>query len=132
MSGVRKFVCNNFFPVIEIDIWYAVPYDIVMIFIETSLFTKLIAELLNEDEYANLQQFLLRKPDAGKIIPGSGGVRKLRWSRGSKGKRGGVRIIYYWKKSDSEIWMLTVYEKSKQENIPAKILKKISEEIKNV
>ena len=107
------------------------PYNIVMIFIETSLFTKLIVELLNEDEYTNLQKFLLRKPDAGKIITGSGGVRKLRWSKGSKGKRGGVRIIYYWKKSDSEIWMLTVYEKSKQENIPAKILKKISEEIKN-
>jgi mRNA-degrading endonuclease RelE of RelBE toxin-antitoxin system len=103
-----------------------------MIFIETSLFTKLITDYLNEEEYTNLQQFLLRRPDAGKIIPGSGGIRKLRWLRGSIGKRGGVRIIYYWKKFDNEIWMLTVYEKSKQEDIPKKILKKIREEIKNV
>ncbi len=87
--------------------------------------------MLKEDEYTGLQQFLLMSPDAGKIIPGSGGVRKLRWKQEGKGKRGGVRIIYYWKKSDDEIWMLTAYEKSKQENIPGHVLKKIAEEIKN-
>ncbi len=75
---------------------------------------------------------MLKKPDAGKIIPGSGGIRKLRWVKDGRGKRGGIRVIYYWKKSDNEIWMLTVYEKTKQENIPTKILKKIAEEIKNV
>ncbi len=103
-----------------------------MVFIETSLFTKLIAEMLKEDEYSGLQKFLLRSPDAGNIIPGSGGVRKLRWKQEGRGKRGGVRIIYYWKKSDDEIWMLTAYEKSKEENIPGHILKRIAEEIKNV
>jgi hypothetical protein len=102
-----------------------------MIFIETSLFTKLISEILVEEEYFGLQKYLLKQPDAGKIIQGSGGVRKLRWMKDSKGKRGGVRIIYYWKKSDNEIWMLTAYEKSKQENIPGHILKKIVKEIKD-
>ena len=104
----------------------------VMIFIETSKFTNLIEELLSDVEYANLQQYLLKKPDAGIVVKGSGGVRKLRWKKEGKGKSGGVRIIYYWKKSEDEIWMLTVYEKSKQENIPGHILKKIAEEIKNV
>jgi mRNA-degrading endonuclease RelE of RelBE toxin-antitoxin system len=103
-----------------------------MIFIETSKFTKLVEELLSDVEYANLQQYLLKKPDAGNVVPGSGGVRKLRWKKEGKGKSGGVRIIYYWKKSEDEIWMLTAYEKSKQENIPGHILKKIAEEIKNV
>jgi len=103
-----------------------------MIFIETSLFTKLVEALLSKEEYSNLQQYMLKKPDAGDIVPGSGGVRKLRWKKEGKGKRGGVRIIYYWKKSEDEIWMLTAYEKSKQENIPGHILKKIAEEIKNV
>lgn len=103
-----------------------------MIFIETSLFTKLVEALLSKDEYVNLQQYMLKKPDAGKIVPGSGGVRKLRWKKEAKGKSGGVRIIYYWKKSEDEVWMLTAYEKSKQVNIPGHILKKIAEEIKNV
>ncbi len=102
-----------------------------MIFIETSLFTKLIAEILSEDEYVGLQQFILKQPDGGRIIPGSGGVRKIRWGKEGSGKRGGIRVVYYWKKSDDEVWMLTVYEKSKQENIPGHILKKIAEEIKN-
>jgi hypothetical protein len=103
-----------------------------MIFIETSLFTKLIEELLGNEEYTNLQQYMMKKPDAGNLVPGSGGVRKLRWKKEGKGKSGGVRIIYYWKKTKDEIWMLTAYEKSKQQNIPGHILKKIAEEIKNV
>jgi hypothetical protein len=102
-----------------------------MIFIETSLFTRLVEVLLSNDEYVNLQKYLLKKPDAGKIVPSSGGVRKLRWKQEGKGKSGGIRVIYYWKKSEDEIWMLTAYEKSKQENIPGHILKKIAEEIKN-
>lgn len=105
---------------------------LLMIFIETSLFTKLIAQMLNADEYVSLQQYLLQFPDIGAIIPGSGGVRKLRWMQEGKGKRGGIRVVYYWKKSHDEIWMLTAYEKSKQENIPGHILKKIAEEIKHV
>ena len=65
-------------------------------------------------------------------FPGSGGVRKLRWAMSGTGKRGGVRVIYYFKKQDDEIWLLTIYSKSEIENIPANILKQIAEEIKNV
>lgn len=103
-----------------------------MVFIETSVFTKLITKYLSDDEYLGLQNFLLKYPDVGKIVRGSGGVRKLRWAVPGKGKRGGLRVIYYWQVTQAEIWMLTVYGKSERESIPAHILKKIAEEIKNV
>ncbi|NUQ40299.1 MAG: transcriptional regulator [Calditrichaceae bacterium] len=102
-----------------------------MIFIETTIFTKLIENYLDDDEYLGLQKYLLKYPDKGDIIPGTGGVRKLRWLVSGKGKRGGIRVIYYWKKQDEEIWMLTVYEKSEKSTIPNHIIKKIAEEIKN-
>jgi hypothetical protein len=103
-----------------------------MVFIETSLFTKLIDSYLTDDEYLGLQSFLLKHPDTGKIVPGSGGVRKIRWAIAGKGKSGGIRVIYYWKQRDDEIWLLTVYGKNERETIPGHILKQIAEEIKNV
>lgn len=103
-----------------------------MEFIETSIFTKLIYTYLTDEEYLGLQGFMLKHPEAGRIVPGSGGVRKLRWAITGKGKRGGVRVIYYFKKQDGEIWMLTIYGKSAVENIPAHILREIAEEVNNV
>ena len=102
-----------------------------MEFIETSLFTRLIYDYLSEEEYLGLQVHLLRYPDRGKIVSGSGGVRKLRWAVRGKGKSGGIRVIYYWKVNNNEIWFLTVYGKSERETIPAHILKQIAEEIKD-
>ncbi len=103
-----------------------------MVFIETSLFTKLINDYLSDEEYSGLQVYLVEHPDAGNIIRGSGGVRKIRWAAKGKGKSGGIRVIYFWKKSDSEIWMLTAYSKNEKDSIPGHLLKKIAEEIKNV
>jgi len=74
---------------------------------------------------------LLKHPEEGNIVRGSGGVRKLRWGSSGKGKRGGVRVIYYFKKRADEIWMLTIYGKSEIENIPAHILRQIAEEVKD-
>lgn len=102
-----------------------------MIFIETTIFTKLLPKYLNDDEYRSLQWYLLVNPDAGDIVRGSGGVRKVRWASEGKGKRGGIRVIYYWKKSFDEIWLLTLYSKNEKATIPGHVLKKISEEIEN-
>ncbi len=102
-----------------------------MLFIETSVFSNYIHEYLSEDEYADLQNFLAEDPYSGKVVPSSGGVRKLRWSAKGRGKRGGIRVVYYWKSARNEIWMLTVYSKNQKENIPSHILKKIAEEIRN-
>lgn len=98
-------------------------------FIETKLFTKLITDYLSDEEYSQLQQALIKNPGAGDLIPGSGGVRKLRWGVKGRGKRGGVRVIYYVRTYRGQIWMLTVYAKNVAENIPAHLLRKIKEEI---
>ena len=100
-----------------------------MIFIETRLFTKLLSDYLSDDEYRGLQAYLIQKPDAGGIVRSSGGVRKVRWSREGGGKSGGVRVIYYWEKSESEIWMLTIYAKSERATISGPDLKRIWEAI---
>lgn len=105
----------------------SMPYHTSMIFIEAPIFSKLIYDYLDENEYAALQWSLSAKPDHGEIIPGSGGLRKIRWALKGRGKRGGVRVIYYWQRTDGEIWLLTMYAKNEAENIPAHILKKIKE-----
>jgi len=102
-----------------------------MIFIETTTFTKLLPKYLTDDEYRVFQWYLLLNPEAWDLVRGSGGVRKVRWAPAGKGKRGGIRIMYYWKKSDKEIWLLTLYSKSERATIPGHILKKIAEEIEN-
>ena len=110
----------------------ALPYNSIMEFIEATAFTKYVYDYLTEDEYLGLQSFLLQNPEAGKIVRGSGGVRKVRWAITGKGKSGGVRVIYYFKKQDDEIWLLTIYSKSEVGSIPAHVLRQIAKEIENV
>lgn len=98
-------------------------------FIETPFFTKALEHYLDDDEYAKLQQHLNEHPEAGALVPGSGGVRKLRWALAGRGKRGGLRVIYYLRTARSEIWMLTLYGKNVRENIPAHLLKQMREAI---
>jgi mRNA-degrading endonuclease RelE of RelBE toxin-antitoxin system len=101
-------------------------------FIETKLFTRLVQQYLSEEEYAELQSFLIRNPEAGNVVPGSGGLRKLRWRGKGRGKRGGFRVIYYARSAQGQIWMLTIYPKSVTENIPAQVLRQICKEIEDV
>ena len=104
-----------------------------MEFIETTtFFTKYLYDYLSEDEYLGLQNFLLQYPQSGKIVCGSGGIRKICWSISGKGKSGGVRVIYYFKKSNDEIWLLTIYSKNEVASISTHILRQIAKEIENV
>ena len=106
------------------------PYNTAMIsFVETKLFTRLVQEYLSDDEYLELQQQLLTDPEAGAVIPGSGGVRKLRWGVAGRGKRGGLRVIYFLRTRQGQIWMLTLYAKNEAESIPAHVLRQIKDEI---
>jgi hypothetical protein len=101
----------------------------VFTFIETKLFTRLLQDHLSDDEFAKLQQYLIDNPEAGDVIPGSGGVRKVRWGLAGRGKRGGLRIIYFLRSTQGQIWLLTLYAKNVTENIPGHVLRKIKEEI---
>lgn len=102
-----------------------------MVIIETPIFTRQLAATLDDDEYRRLQQNLTEHPDAGKIIPGSGGLRKLRWSAEGRGKRGGSRLIYYWFTEQGTLLLLFIYPKNVQDDLtPDQLrqLRKIVEE----
>lgn len=100
-------------------------------FIETRLFTRLVNDYLSDEEYRELQATLLNNPEAGAVIPGSGGVRKMRWAPSHRGKRGGLRIIYYLRSAQGVIWLLTLYAKNVADEIPAHVLRKIKKEIED-
>lgn len=93
-----------------------------MIIIETTVFTRRIQDLLSDDAYRELQAELVKRPDAGSLIPGSGGLRKVRWGYQHQGKRGGVRVIYYWALQNEQILMLFVYPKNETDDLsPAQL-----------
>ncbi|MFU7502902.1 MULTISPECIES: transcriptional regulator [unclassified Candidatus Tisiphia] len=104
-------------------------YYIVMEYIESPLFSKLLRSYFTDDQYAAFQWELSLHPKAGDLIPRSGGLRKIRWSTKDSGKRSGVRIIYYYKMEEEQIWLLTIYAKNETENISIGILRKIKEEL---
>lgn len=99
--------------------------------VETPTFTRLTADYWSEEERDEFIAWIARNPEAGEVIRGSGGCRKLRWTRKGMGKRGGVRVIYFNRLSEGEIWLLLLYAKSAQENIPAHTLRAIKAEIED-
>ena len=92
-----------------------------LVFFETPLFSRLLPEYLDDDSYSELQQALVANPEAGDLMPGTGGFRKLRWRdhRRAKGKRGGLRVIYYYLTEDRQIWMFTAYDKDEAADLAA-------------
>jgi hypothetical protein len=99
--------------------------------IETPTFGRLWPDYWSEDERGEFVAWIANHPDGGDVIPGSGGCRKVRWSRPGMGKRGGVRVIYFARTRAGEIWLLLIYAKSVRENIPASVLRRIKQEIEN-
>ena len=102
-----------------------------MWFVETPVFTREIEKLLSDEEYRLLQLALLFRPEQGSVIPGTGGLRKLRWKQRGGGKRGGLRVVYYWQKDEMAIYMLLIYRKSQQEDLTSdqiKLLKRLVRE----
>jgi hypothetical protein len=96
-------------------------------FVELPVFTRYVADYLDDSELSELQKSLTHDPSQGVVVPGTGGVRKLRWSRRGMGKRGGLRILYYVQDSKGRIWLLTVYAKSARENVSVTTLNMLRE-----
>jgi len=107
-------------------------YNMPMEFIETPVFTDLILKLLPDDDYAALQQKLAANPAIGDLIPGGGGIRKVRVRRPGTGKRGGLRVIYYWITADDQILLLLAYAKAKQENLTPAQVEELRELVKDL
>lgn len=98
-----------------------------MQFIETSIFTRQVTSLLTDDKYSQLQVALFTHPEMGATIPRSGGLRKVRWSMSGRGKRGGVRAIYYWVVAEDQILMLFMYPKNEKDDLTPQQLKVLRE-----
>jgi len=95
--------------------------------VETSVFTRQVVKLLPDDEYRLLQHTLVSLPDLGAIIKGSGGIRKVRWKTRGRGKRGGLRVIYYWAVAQDTILMLFIYKKGVQDDLTTAQIKTLRE-----
>ena len=95
--------------------------------IETPTFSKLCLDYWTEDERGTFAAWIAANPESGDVIPGSGGCRKIRWSRAGSGKRGGVRVIHYNQLADGRIYLLLIYAKSTKDTVPANVLLKIKE-----
>ncbi len=98
-----------------------------MRFVETPVFTKAVRAELPDEEYRILQAALLLRPEQGALIPGTQGLRKLRWGGKGHGKRGGYRVIYYWEPRSETFYMLFVYPKNEQEDLTAHQRKVLAE-----
>jgi len=93
--------------------------------VESPLFQRLWPRYWDEDERAEFAAFIALDPEAGSVIRGSGGVRKVRWAREGTGKSGGVRIVYLTRNEAGEVYLLTLYAKSVSGNISLNTLKEI-------
>lgn len=100
-----------------------------MIFIEDHGFQKRRKGVLDDEELFQIMELLAVHPEAGKVIPGSGGLRKLRWRAKGHGKRGGARVIYFWWLADDRILLLDVYAKGKQEDLSADEIEKLKRKV---
>jgi hypothetical protein len=88
-----------------------------MEFIETPTFTRMVSDLLSDEDFRALQNMLLADPARGDIIRGGGGIRKIRFAMPGRGKSGGVRVIYFWSKPKDRIYLLVIYPKSRKDDL---------------
>ena len=103
-----------------------------MVFVELTPFVAFRATQWSDDEFRALQSFLLVSPDAGDLIRGGGGLRKLRWSAQGRGKRGGARVIYYWHVPGDRVYLIYGYAKSEKEDLTPQQVRTLAELMKDI
>jgi mRNA-degrading endonuclease RelE of RelBE toxin-antitoxin system len=104
-------------------------YVVPVVFVETPIFTRRVQEYMDDEEYGEMQAHLTLRPDAGNVIKGTGGMRKLRWAGSGRGKRGGLRVIYYWWVAKDRISLLLAYPKNEQDDLTADQLKRLKNQL---
>lgn len=97
---------------------------------ETPIFQRYAAEVWRDEERMRFIDFIAANPEAGDLIRGSGGCRKVRWSTAGQGKRGGARVIYF-VLNETTIWLLIVYTKAKFDNLPTSFLAELKQEVED-
>ena len=98
-----------------------------MVFVELSPFVAFRAEFWTDENLRALQNFLIAQPDAGDLIRGGAGLRKLRWAAQGRGKRGGARVIYYWQTPEDRLYLIYGYVKSERDNLTPKQVKVLAD-----
>lgn len=98
---------------------YCVYQSMQLVFVETPVFTRLLGDNLTDESYRKLQRALMENPELGVVMPSTGGFRKVRWedSCRGKGKRGGLRVIYYYLSTDQRVWLFTLYDKDESADL---------------
>ena len=107
-------------------------YDRPVVFIETPIFTRLVKEALSDEDYGALQQLLADQPDAGDLIRGGGGIRKVRWGLRGRGKSGGIRVIYYWHVRADQIYLLFLFPKGERSDLTPAQVKQLAMQVKEL
>lgn len=95
--------------------------------IETAVFARQASQVWTEAQHLAFIDWIAEHPEAGAVIPGAGGLRKVRWGRSGLGKQGGARVVYYAKTAQGEVWLLTVYAKSRLDDVPIVLLRQWKE-----
>lgn len=103
-----------------------------MVFIETPVFTRLVKEALSDEDYGAFQQVLAVQPDAGDLIRGGGGIRKVRWALPGRGKSGGIRVIYYWRVRAGQIYLLFLFPKGERSDLTPAQVKQLAKHVKEL
>jgi hypothetical protein len=88
-----------------------------VVFIETAFFTKQVEESLEDEDYGEFQRYLAEYPDAGSVVKGGAGVRKVRWALPGRGKSGGIRVMYYWRSQEDQIYLLYLFKKGERSDL---------------
>jgi hypothetical protein len=90
--------------------------------VETSAFTRCVLECLSDEDYRKLQVALANRPTLGAVVPGGGGIRKIRWASSGHGKRGGLRVMYYWASAKDTLLMLFIFSKGERSDLSSRQL----------
>ena len=96
-----------------------------MLLVETPVFTRQVLGVLTDDEYRQLQLALVFRPEQGVLVPSGQGLRKLRWPQPGRGKRGGLRVLYYWHRPSETVYLLFVYEKSQRGQLSPRQIRRL-------